>query len=125
MTYLQKAAHEYACRNHQWLKDALPTLAGQKSFEAGGKWQLEHLWHDAQGKDLPEIDREVIVLCDDGYGGYKVYYGHRPYKKGYLGKSLVTGNMETFYPHTYGKGGWNIPDVRYWLDADLPKEEEE
>ena len=125
MTTLQKAAHEYACRNHQWLKDALPTLAGQKSFEAGGKWQLEHLWHDAQGDYLPEIDREVIVLCDDGHGGYKVCFAHRPNKKGYLGKNLVTGNVETFYPHTYGKkGGWNIPDVRWWLDVDLPKEEE-
>ena len=25
-------------------------------------------------------------------------------------------------PKTYGKGGWNIPDVKFWLDVELPKE---
>jgi hypothetical protein len=76
----------------------------------------EGLWHDAHGDVLPEYEREVIILCDNG----KVCYGHRPNKKGYLGKSLVTGNAETFYPHTYGKGGWNIPDVKWWLDCFIP-----
>lgn len=115
MTTLQKAAHEYACRNHQWLKDALPTLAGQKSFEAGGKWQLEHLWHDADGDYLPEIDREVIVLCEcEKYEGYCVCFGHRPDPKDWIGKPLI-----------YGKGGWNIPDVKWWLDSNIPKEDEE
>lgn len=88
----------------------------------------EGLWHDAQGDDLPEIDREVIVLTQSyplDKGEYAVSFAHRPYKKGYLGKSLVTGNIETFYPHTYGKGGWNIPDVKWWLDCSLPNLEEE
>lgn len=76
-----------------------------------------NLWHDAQGEDLPVIDREVIVLCENG----KVCFGHRPNKRGYLGKSLLTGNVETFYPQTYGKGGWNIPDVRWWLDVEMPQ----
>lgn len=79
----------------------------------------QNLWHDAHGDILPDIEKEVIVLCDDDHGGYKVCFAHRPNKKGYLGKSLVTGNVETFYPHTYGKGGWNIPDVRWWLDIEL------
>ena len=61
MTTLQKAAHEYACRNHQWLKDALPTLAGQKSFEAGGKWQLENLWHNAP-KELPDCEVACVTF---------------------------------------------------------------
>ena len=124
MTKLEKASHEYAFKNHSWLKDALPTLAAVKSFIAGAKWNLKNLWHDVQGDNLPEIDREVIVLCDDGHGGYKVAFAHRPNKKGYLGKSLVTGNVETFYPHTYDKGGWNIPDVKWWLDCYMPKMEE-
>ena len=85
---------------------------------------LTNLWHDAQGDDLPKIDREVIVLCDDGHGSYKVCFGHRPYKKGYLGKNLTTGNIETYYPETYGKGEWNIPDVRWWLDVSIPNLEE-
>ena len=119
MTKLQEAANEYAFKNHIWLKNALPTLAAVKSFEAGGKWQLKHLWHDAQDvEDLPEIDREVIVLCDDGYGGYRVCFGHRPNPKGY------TNPPFRYEVQTYGKGGWNIPDVRWWLDTDFPKEEE-
>jgi hypothetical protein len=81
---------------------------------------LKHLWHDAHGDILPDIDKDVIVLCDNG----KVCFGHRPNKKGYLDKSLVTGNIETFYPQTYGKGGWNISDVKWWLACDLPKTEE-
>ena len=125
MTKLEVAAHEFAFKNNSWLKNALPTIAAVESFERGAKWRDANLWHDAQGDDLPPIDEEVIVLCDDEHGGYKVSFGHRPYKKGYLGKSMVTGNVETFYPHTYGKGGWNIPDVRWWLDCSLPNLEEE
>ena len=75
-------------------------------------------WHDAQGDDLPDIDREVIVLRENG----AVCFAHRPNKKGYLGKSLVTGNIKTFYPHTYGKGKWNISNVKWWLDVDIPVE---
>ena len=92
----------------------------ERAFMAGIEWADAHQnhWHDAQGDDLPEIDREVIVLLDNG----KVCFAHRPNKKGYLGKSMVTGNIETFYPHTYDKGGWNIPNVKWWCDINLPKE---
>lgn len=102
-----------------------------EGFIEGAEWADEHLknlWHDAQGDDLPEIDREVIVLTQsyplEG-SEYAVCFAHRPYKKGYIGKSLVTGNIETYYPETYGKGGWNIPDVKWWLDCVLPNMEEE
>jgi hypothetical protein len=116
----------------QAAKDFLPhiTNAQLTLFAAGVMWADKHqnLWHDAQGDDLPEIDREVIVLTQSyplEKGEYAVSFAHRPYKKGYLGKSLVTGNIETFYPHTYGKGGWNIPDVKWWLDCSLPNMEEQ
>ena len=105
--------------------------AYQKPFVDGAMWSDKHpkpLWKDAQGDDLPEIDREVIVLCqdyDDDKEHLRVCFAHRPYKKGYLGKSLVTGNIETFYPHTYGKGEWNIQNVCWWLDVELPKMEEQ
>ena len=82
----------------------------------------KELWKDAQGEDLPDIDREVIVIDKRG----KVSFGHRPDKKhGYLGKSMLTNNIEKFYPHTYDKGGWNIPDIRWWLDVELPNMEEQ
>ena len=89
--------------------------------QTSAEWRDANLWHDAQGDDLPEIDKEVIVLLNNG----KVCFAHRPYKKGYLGKSYVTGNIETFYTYTYGTGGWNIPDVKWWLDCVLPNMEEE
>jgi len=87
----------------------------------GAEWADSHLWKDAQGDDLPEIDREVIALLDNG----KVVFAHRPYKGKYIGKSLTTGNIETFENETYDKGGWNQPNVKWWLDIEkLPNMEE-
>ena len=40
----------------------------------------------------------------------------------YIGKNLTTGNIETFENKTYDKGDWNQPDVKWWLDVELPKE---
>ena len=82
------------------------------------KWQKSNLWKPADGDDLPEIDREVIALLNDG----KVVFAHRPYKGKYIGKNLTTGNIETFENETYDEGGWNIPNVKWWLDVKLPKE---
>ena len=84
------------------------------SFE---KWQKKHLWKPADGDNLPEIDREVIALLDNG----KVVFAHRPSE--FLdGKNIGTGKVTRYYPKTFGKGGWNIPDVKFWLDVELPKE---
>ena len=85
----------------------------------------QNLWHDAQEDVLPEIDREVIVLCDDGHGGYKVCFGHRPVES-YTGISITNhSEMEEYYPERYEKGGWNIPDVKWWLDCNVPNIEEQ
>jgi hypothetical protein len=92
----------------------------KNTFKAGTEWQKKHLWKDAQGDDLPEIDREVIALLDNG----KVVFAHRPYKGKYIGKNLTTGNIETFENETYDKGGWNQPNVKWWLDIEkLPNME--
>ena len=85
---------------------------------------LRNLWYDAQGDILPEIDREVIVLCDDGFKGYKVCFAHRPFAEGYDVKNLDGKVLDHITPRIYGKGGWSIPDVKWWLDADMPKEDE-
>ena len=77
-------------------------------------------WKDAQGDDLPEIDREVIALLDNG----KVVFAHRP-PEYWDGKDIVTGKVTRNYPKTYDKGGWNIPDVKWWLDCLLPNLEED
>ena len=89
------------------------------------KWQKEHLWKPADGDSLPEYDREVIVLTQsyplEG-SEFAVSFAHRPDPKGWDGKSITTGKVEHYTPKTYGKGGWNILNVKYWLDIELPKE---
>lgn len=87
---------------------------------------IENLWKDAQGDDLPEINREVIALVQDwdDAGIYTVVFAHRPDPKGWDGKSLSTGEVSHYEPKTYNKGGWNLPEVKYWLDLDLPFKEE-
>lgn len=82
-----------------------------------------NLWKPADGEDLPEIDREVIVLTQSyplENSEYAVSYAHRPNLDGWDGKSIVTDKVEHYTPKTYGKGGWNIPDVKWWLNVELP-----
>ena len=86
-------------------------------FVSGAKWQKAHNWKPADGDDLPIIDREVIALLDNG----KVVFAHRP-PEYWDGKNIVTGKVTRNYPKTYDKGGWNIPNVKYWLDCSMPKE---
>lgn len=92
---------------------------------AGAQWQKENFWKDAQGDDLPEIDRGVIVLCQpypcEG-NEYIVSYAHRPPERWY-GRNL-DGEEHVFEPKTYDKGEWNIPNVVWWLDLELPKKGE-
>ena len=89
------------------------------AFEAGIEWCWNSLWHPADGDYLPEIDREVIVLLSNN----KVCFAHRP-QEYWDGKNIATGEITRYYPKRYDKGNWNIPDVKYWLDCNLPKMEE-
>ena len=85
-------------------------------------------WHDAHGDHLPELDREVIVLIqdyEDDPTHLRVSFGHRPNPKGWTGKSLSTGKIEHYTPKTFGKGGWNLDKIKYWLDVELPIKYEE
>ena len=74
------------------------------------------MWKD--NKELPEIDREVVALQSMKSGSYKVVYAHRPNPNGY-----ITVNGEKLYAQTYGEGGWNMPNIVWWLDLDLPYKE--
>ena len=95
----------------------------RRKWIEGAMWADAHpinRWKDAQGEDLPEYDREVIVLIQDypdDPAHLRVAYGHRPKPDGY-----VTSKGEKIYPMTYGKGGWNGDNVKYWLDLVLPIE---
>lgn len=75
---------------------------------------------DAQGDDLPEIDREVIALISPNQQGYIAVFAHRPNPKGWDGKNIATGAIEHYTPKTYDKGGWNQPNVKFWLDVTIP-----
>lgn len=105
-------------------------------FIAGVEWAFSHLWKDAQGDDLPEYEREVIALVsllgffqissDEPVKlTYKVVFAHRPNPLGWNGMdiNIDTKKVEIQTAMTFGKGGWNIPDVKYWLDCELPKKE--
>lgn len=85
----------------------------------GALWADAHQdhWHEAQGDDLPPIDKEVIVLRSNG----QIAFGHRPNPDGEVWKH-PDGTLEHVYFETYDKGGWNIPNVKWWLDVDIPVE---
>lgn len=72
-------------------------------------------WKSADGSELPAIDREVIALTTEG----KVVFAHRPMES-WTGKNIVTGEVTTYHPERYGAGGWNWPDIKWWLDIDIP-----
>ena len=72
-------------------------------------------WKSADGSELPAIDREVIALTTEG----KVVFAHRP-KESWQGKNIDTGEVTTYHPERYGAGGWNLPDIKWWLDIDIP-----
>ena len=108
-------------------------------FELGLKvqhdnWKVENLWKPANGDDLPEYDREVIVLIkynaqrnihDEEDPTYRVGFGHRPNPDGWDGKNIATNEVTHYTPKLYDKGGWNIPNIKYWLDCLMPKEIEQ
>lgn len=92
---------------------------------------MANLWKPADGDDLPIFDREVVVLIkydaqlnihDKEYSTYRVGFGHRPNPDGWDGKNIDTNEVTHYTPKLYDKGGWNAPDIVYWLDIELPKE---
>lgn len=112
------------------LEDNTQELAFAKGFYRGAQWQKANLWKPANGDDLPEYDREVIVLIkynaqrnihDEEYSTYRVGFGHRPNPDGWDGKNIDTNEVTHYTPKLYDKGGWNAPDIVYWLDVGLPK----
>ena len=106
--------------SNDWAKETPEWKDVKTACKLGANWQKEHLWKPADGDDLPEYDREVIALLDNG----KVVFAHRP-PEYWDGKDIVTGKVTRNYPKTYDKGGWNIPNVKWWLDVyKLPNVEE-
>lgn len=103
---------------HEWLTPEQALMA----VELG----RNNLWKPADGDYLPEIDREVVVFTQNfpnDAGIMKVAIAHRPNPDGWDGRNILTGEVDHYTPKIYDKGGWNIPDVKWWLDLNLPMEE--
>lgn len=83
-----------------------------------------NIWKSANGKDLPEVEREVVVLVDN-FGKLIPKLAKRTY---HLIESFVdedTGEIISI-EKTDEVGdviNWTEPAV-YWLDAELPKLED-
>lgn len=119
---LEEAARKIATR-HSHISGDIYYANDAWFFKKGAKWQKEHLWKPADGDDLPEIDREVIVLTQPyplENSEYLVFFAHRPNPDGWDRKSITSGKIEHYTPKTYDKGGWNQPNVKWWLDCSMP-----
>ena len=108
----------------QEVDEDIATTMKRNGFVDGAVWRQDGFWKDAQGDDLPDIDREVIVLAravPKDNSSLRVCFGHRPDPRGWDGKDILTGKKRHHDVQTYDKGGWNMPDIVYWLDLNLPK----
>ena len=95
------------------------SVIAQSKFKEGAEWAYSHVLKPADGDDLPEIDREVIALVEENEH-YKVVFAHRP-PEYWDGKNILTGEVTRHYPKRYDKGNWNQPDVKWWLDIEIPQ----
>ena len=77
----------------------------------------QNMWVSAEDR-LPDIDKEVIALVYENEH-YKVVFAHRP-PECWDGVNIITNKVTRYYPKTYDKGKWNQPNVKWWLDLELP-----
>lgn len=83
----------------------------------------ELYWRNAESEDLPPIDEEVIALVGDT-GFNRICFAHRPDPNGWDGKNILTGEVTHYEPMLYGKGGWNLENVKWWMPyPPIPTEE--
>lgn len=68
----------------------------------------ESKWKKADGDALPSVDKEVVALVKTVHHHSIVCFAHR-----------VNPNGDAI---GYDNGGWNIPNVEWWLDEELPTE---
>lgn len=124
--YANELAQKYfPDANNIWARANLEAMCAKQACLEMASWVEQNLWKSADGDDLPEIDREVIVLYQRyplENNEYAVGFAHRPPEYWY-GKNIDTCEVTRRYPRKFGKGRWNIPDVKWWLDAQLPFKE--
>ena len=97
------------------LLDNIASIKGKaiRASEFLEKHNSDSPWKPANGVDLPEYDREVVVFTYDltDVSILRVSIALRPDPR-----EKDAGCIQETYDN-----GWNIPGVRYWLDVDLPK----
>ena len=108
--------------DRRFLDEESGKYAAKKLFGIAVEEYKQSLLKPADGDDLPEIDREVIALVKE-FGHHKVVFAHRVDENAEVHTS-VDGKPLVLHPMKYDKGGWNLPDIKWWLDLDLPKMEE-
>ncbi len=96
------------------------SLQDVKDAYISGAYDMEQLidssmWWKIADDELPKINREVIVLTSDG----TLAYAHRP-QESFKGRTIASGIDEIITPTRYGRGQWNIPNVLFWLDIEIP-----
>ena len=111
--------------NNIWARGNLEAMCAKQACLEMASWLEQNLWKSADGDDLPEFEREVVVFTQKEGLSPRVCIAHRPNPNGWYGTSLSTCKTEHFVPKTYGKGGWSIPDVKWWLDCKMPFKEDE
>lgn len=122
---IAKGASDYMTGRAMALSFKPLRLSDVKDAYLSGAENMERLidqsmwWKIADSDEPPKIDREVIAITTEG----KIVFAHRP-KESWRGKNIITGKVETFYPKRYGKDGWNMPDILFWLDINIPDIEE-
>lgn len=80
-------------------------------------------WHDAQKDFLPPVGKEVLVLVQrykDDPEHLSVCFGHRVNTEDTI-QFTLDGKIHDIHPQAFDEGGWNIPDVKWWTEFELPK----
>ena len=110
----------------KWQKekdDEEKVLTYKHGFEDCKEQMMKDIWKPAEGSDLPVSGREVIVLVQDDPDDkdyLRVAFANRPSKYTKVWYHDL-GEEQVIEVERYGKGEWDIPNVKYWLDVKLPK----
>lgn len=92
--YTNHCSNEFADGGfHEWLSPEQALRAVELA--------RQNLWHPADGDDLPEIDREVVVFTQNfpnDAGIMKVAIAHRPNPNGWDGRNILTGEVDHYTP---------------------------
>lgn len=128
--YIEMYSHQFRDELDKWLFKELSISGGCCSAQGCmeynvarmvGEKLLESLWIDANGEHLPDIDKEVIALeCLEGEDNYRVVFAHRvdPHR---VVRVTIDNKPLKLHPNRHGKAGWSLPNIKYWLNLELPK----